>query len=156
MGKPLGKRTRTTGSRVGDSVEQIPTSPHGNLNENQEIEETSPLEEGPYGQYDPRPRAYGPDDLGGGPYNPETGLRDWYNPDPVDSDEPVTKTSIDWGDILSGWRYVECDLHEVFGVDVESGILRERSFRWLVLRIRDLIDRPTRLRRYLNLMNEVT
>lgn len=34
--------------------------------------------DGSYGLFDPRPGAYGTDDIGGGPYNPETGVRDWY------------------------------------------------------------------------------
>lgn len=49
------------------------------------------------------------------------------------------------GDVLARWRDAECDLHEVFGVDVESGVLEERSWRWLELRLRDLIQRGPRL-----------
>jgi hypothetical protein len=46
-------------------------------------------------------------------------------------------------DILERWIAVELDLHEFFGIDVESGVLHDRTWRWLALRIRDLIDRPT-------------
>ena len=49
------------------------------------------------------------------------------------------------GDVLEHWRDAECDLHEVFGVDVESGVLDERSWRWLEIRLRDLIQRGPRL-----------
>ncbi|OOL31855.1 hypothetical protein GQ85_11005 [Rhodococcus rhodochrous] len=50
-----------------------------------------------------------------------------------------------WPDILARWRYVELDLHDR-GVDVESGILRDRSWRWLQLRVLDLVTLPgTRL-----------
>ncbi|WP_395704811.1 hypothetical protein [Rhodococcus ruber] len=55
-----------------------------------------------------------------------------------------------WSDILKFWRYVELDLQDR-GIDVESGILHERSWRWLQLRVIDLVTLPgTRLHTALN------
>lgn len=49
-------------------------------------------------------------------------------------------------DVLLNWRAAECDLHEVFGVDVEDRVLlQERSWRWLEVRLKDLINRGPRL-----------
>lgn len=47
--------------------------------------------------------------------------------------------------MLEKWESAECDLHEVFGIDVESGVLDDRSWRWLDVRLRDLIHRGPRL-----------
>lgn len=47
-----------------------------------------------------------------------------------------------WSHILTHWLDIELDLQQA-GVDVESGILRERSWRWLELRIADLASTPT-------------
>ncbi len=43
---------------------------------------------------------------------------------------------------IDHWRAVELDLHTEFGVDVESGILRDRTWRWFVMRVGDLIENP--------------
>ena len=101
------------------------------------------------------PGAYGADDTGGGPYDPETGLRDWYAPTPVEAQKPVGQTQIGWLQILEQWRAVELDLQQS-GIDVESGILQQRTWRWLEMRITDLINQPSRLRRALNLTSEHT
>lgn len=53
---------------------------------------------------------------------------------------PVT-----WGDVLGQWAAIECDLHEVFGIDVESGVLSHRTWRWLRIRIEGLLDMRSRL-----------
>ncbi|WP_424183856.1 hypothetical protein ACOBQX_18015 [Actinokineospora sp. G85] len=42
---------------------------------------------------------------------------------------------------------VEADLHQVYGVDVESGVLRARSWRWLRTRIVGLLSCESRLAR---------
>ncbi|NKR94331.1 hypothetical protein GS483_19595 [Rhodococcus hoagii] len=48
--------------------------------------------------------------------------------------------------MLSAWLAIELDLQDQ-GIDVESGILRDRSWRWLHVRIIGLIaDRKSRLR----------
>lgn len=63
-------------------------------------------------------------------------------------------TQVGWEQILNNWRFVETDLHERFGIDCESGILRQRTWRWLKLRINDLIDQQSRLRTALGLTTE--
>lgn len=114
------------------------------------------LLDGPYGKYDPRPGAYGDGDLGGGPYIEDLGIREWYLPPNSPQAQQPGKSSVHWQDILTHWNAVESDLHDTFGVDVESGILAQRSWRWLNLRILDLINQPSRLRRALNLTSETT
>jgi hypothetical protein len=41
-------------------------------------------------------------------------------------------------------------LHERYGIDVESGILRDRTWRWLQLRILGLLSTESRLQRHFN------
>lgn len=60
--------------------------------------------------------------------------------------------SLGWGDILEQWNAIECDLQEVFGIDVESGILKQRSWRWLKTRIVSLLGGRTRLASALGLL----
>ncbi|QFG13451.1 tail assembly chaperone [Gordonia phage Powerball] len=81
---------------------------------------------------------------GGGDYNPVTGMRDWYYQSPPAS-TPTAQTAIPWSDLLEQWTPITLDLHEVFGVDVESGVLQDRTWRWLENRIRDLLFRGPRL-----------
>ncbi|MEU6441345.1 hypothetical protein [Streptomyces sp. NPDC047046] len=46
---------------------------------------------------------------------------------------------------------IEADLHDVYGVDVEApGLLRERSWRWLRLRIAGLLSCDSRTHRHFN------
>lgn len=45
---------------------------------------------------------------------------------------------------------LETDLHDVYGIDVESGVLRQRSWRWLQLRVLDLVARGPRLGQVFN------
>lgn len=93
--------------------------------------------------------------MGGGPYDPATGIRDWYAR-PAPAQEKPQETKVGWSDILNQWGAVECDLHDRYGIDCESGILHQRTWRWLSLRIIDLINQPTRLRTALNLTSETT
>lgn len=54
--------------------------------------------------------------------------------------------------MLGAWIAVELDFqdHKIYGIDLESGILRERSWRWFQVRIVGLITDPTsRLHRVL-------
>lgn len=120
------------------------------------IPEENHLLDSAYGPYDPRPGAYGDDDPGGGPYNPETGIRDWYATPEDKPMAPVGVESVTWVELLDNWAVIECDLHQLFGIDVESGILTRRTWRWLNTRIFDLINQPTRLRTALNLTSEQT
>lgn len=45
--------------------------------------------------------------------------------------------------MLRHWKAAELDLHETFGIDVdEPGLLERRTWRWLLLRLSDLVVRP--------------
>ncbi|MFE7017554.1 hypothetical protein ACFVAQ_45045 [Streptomyces sp. NPDC057651] len=55
-----------------------------------------------------------------------------------------------WSQILGEWPLVEADLHEVYGIDVGApGLLAERSWRWLRVRILGLLSAESRLARRL-------
>lgn len=43
---------------------------------------------------------------------------------------------------------VEADLHQVYGIDVRSGVLRERTWPWLRLRILGLLSTDCRTARH--------
>ncbi|WP_203236957.1 DUF7426 family protein [Nocardia panacis] len=93
------------------------------------------------------PGHLGPDDPGGGPIDPATGLRAWFNP-PELAAANTTSPTLSWREVLSCWTEIELDMHSVFGIDVNSGVLHERPWRWLEVRIRDLASTPgTRLHR---------
>lgn len=67
--------------------------------------------------------------------------------------EPTEGQSIrlSWRDILGEWNSIELDLQD-WGIDPESGIFRERSWRWLHTRIVGLIGNPeSRLRKSLEI-----
>lgn len=82
-------------------------------------------------------------DPGGGPIDPATGLRDWYNPEPE-------QDAITWVDIFQRWQLVEADLHQLYGVDLASGVWQSRSGPWLRIRVLGLLTEPsTRLFRVL-------
>ena len=53
-----------------------------------------------------------------------------------------------WGKILTHWDLIEADLQDA-GIDTGSGILRERSWRWLSVRIIGLLGIESRLQRKL-------
>jgi len=93
------------------------------------------------------PGYLGPNDPGGGPVDPASGLRAWFNPPemaPVNAISPTRS----WREVLACWRDIELDLHSAYGVDVNSGVLHERPWRWLEVRIHDLASSPgTRLHR---------
>lgn len=82
------------------------------------------------------PGTYGPDDPGGGPYDPTTGVRDWYLTGPDSAD------GITWAALIGDhWPRIELDLADR-GVDIESGVLDTRTWSWLKLRIADLAGQP--------------
>ena len=83
-------------------------------------------------------------------------MRDWYDPPatPAESEQPDIE--VKWGDIISNWLAVALDLHERFGIDVDSGVLHQRNWFWLHDRILDLLDSPSRLRRALELPADYT
>jgi hypothetical protein len=82
-------------------------------------------------------------DPGGGPIDPATGLREWYDP------EPEEGSGITWADIFDRWNIVEADLHQTYGVDLGTpGLLKQRTGHWLRVRILGLLADPnTRLYR---------
>ncbi|MFG2059663.1 hypothetical protein ACGFI9_37195 [Micromonospora sp. NPDC048930] len=52
--------------------------------------------------------------------------------------------------MLTHWRLIEADLHDVYGIDVEDRpLMRDRSWRWLEIRISGLLCADTRLYRAL-------
>ncbi|TDD88377.1 hypothetical protein E1298_15185 [Actinomadura rubrisoli] len=54
-----------------------------------------------------------------------------------------------WQDVWEQWGLIEADLHSEYGIDVEEpGLLKARTFRWLVARIRGLLSADTRLARH--------
>jgi len=68
-------------------------------------------------------------------------LRDWYFKDrPADSD---SVPSITWSEILENWVSLEADFHSEFHVDLESGVLKERTWRWFLVRMSALLNDPT-------------
>ena len=76
-----------------------------------------------------------PDPYGRGEYNPETGLSDYYEyPEGTGKGRP-------WKDILIHWSLIEADLQDA-GIDTGSGILRQRSWAWLAVRIAGLLNKP--------------
>ncbi|MBH0778823.1 DUF7426 family protein [Nocardia bovistercoris] len=97
------------------------------------------------------PGFLGPDDPGGGPVI-AGGMRAWFNP-PAMAPRHAPGASDDaprmsWRDVFACWPDIELDLHTEFGVDVDSGVLDQRPWRWLEVRIRALATTPrTRLYR---------
>ncbi|QDH47619.1 tail assembly chaperone [Gordonia phage Madeline] len=131
----------------GDSRARVPEQGHEAGSEEGGTEENGGeeghLRKGRYGLFDPRPKAYGEDDPGGGDYDPVTGMRDWYSvPRAPLSD---TAARITWPEILEQWVFLAHDLFEVYGIDVESGILRERPWKWFEDKVIDLLFRGPRL-----------
>nr|WP_113705364.1 hypothetical protein [Nonomuraea lactucae] len=85
----------------------------------------------------------------GGPIDPQSGLRDWY--DQEDGLSLSKGRSVSWLDILTRWPLVEADLHETFGIDLdEPAQLRTRSWRWLRTRLLGLLTADTRIARALD------
>ncbi|MHD0300099.1 hypothetical protein RCF19_29770 [Rhodococcus qingshengii] len=51
------------------------------------------------------------------------------------------KIRLSWKDILGEWTALELDFQD-WGIDLESGVLKERSWRWMQARIVGLIAKP--------------
>ncbi|KXP12177.1 hypothetical protein AXK57_19705 [Tsukamurella pulmonis] len=94
------------------------------------------LLDGPYGPYDPAPGAYGEDDPGGGPYNPTTGLRDWYDDAPAPKDRTA---ALSWSRLLAHWPAVVCDFQQHYNVDLDD-VLDRRHIGWFETRLAGLQD----------------
>lgn len=85
------------------------------------------------------------DDYGSGEYDPDTQTWEFYDIPPEVLQRlsgPVGMRTIPWSDIWAHRDAIEVDLHERFGVDLSSGILRRRTARWLRVRIEQLLTTP--------------
>lgn len=91
-----------------------------------------------YGVYDPRPNAYFDGDPGGGAWVAEWGTRLWWN----DSDET---SGLTWERILAHWEALEADFQETYNLDLDSGVLDTRTWRWFRVRVVGLLHRNNRL-----------
>lgn len=80
-------------------------------------------------------------------------MRDWYRPAPAPA--LPTATPLTWSDLLEQWTIITLDFHEVFGVDMASGILRDRTWRWFEDHLRDLLVRGPRLSLWLSRRSSV-
>lgn len=89
------------------------------------------------------------EEYGRGELDPETGLYEWYEL-PAELQPGTEQTQVNWNQILDRWSLVEADLHEQYGIDLSSGVLRKRSWRWLRTRIYGLLSANTRLNRSLS------
>jgi hypothetical protein len=100
---------------------------------------------GRWGWYDPAPGAYGPDDPGGGDWNPHSEYRAWYNDPALTPSAPGAESAVfTWPLLLANWDAVQCDLHARFGIDCgDRALLAARPISWLETRIRDLTHDPT-------------
>lgn len=107
------------------------------------------------GRWRPKPGTLGglteqglpPGVRGCGSYDPETGLYEWY--EGAEDLGGSQDQGLGWSDVLQHWRLIEADFHSEYGVDLSSGILRARSYRWLRVRIEGLLAADTRLYRKL-------
>ncbi|MFF5142524.1 hypothetical protein ACFY6U_22815 [Streptomyces sp. NPDC013157] len=56
-----------------------------------------------------------------------------------------------WAQLLDEWPLIEADLHEIYGLDVGApGLLDNRSWRWLRVRIFGLLSADSRINRLFN------
>lgn len=87
-------------------------------------------------------------DPGGGPYRPEYGDRLWYRPakdapayqPPVKDEDP----DIRWADILGAWDAVCIDFQmNPWNIDLSSGVLEQRPWQWLAVRLQVILGEPT-------------
>jgi hypothetical protein len=95
------------------------------------------------------PGTYGPDDPGGGPFVESSGVREWYNLPTAKPATRQTRLDLTVRAVLTAWAAIELDLQDL-GIDVESGVLDQRTWRWLWTRVLGLIANPhTRLHKAL-------
>lgn len=92
---------------------------------------------GRWGWYDPRPGAYGPDDPGGGDWNPHSEYRLWLN-------EPAAKSAptLTWPELLDQWDAVVCDFQQHYHLDLDD-LIDDRSIAWFETRLAGLQEIPT-------------
>lgn len=66
-------------------------------------------------------------------------MRDWYNDEPKRPKPGQVERTL--ADCLHRWSAIELDFDDKH-IDLESGVLHTRSWRWLRLRITDLAADP--------------
>lgn len=86
-------------------------------------------------------------DPGGGPYRPEYGDRIWYNPPEMAPAYQPKKDDADidirWSDILHAWDAVCVDFQmHPWNIDLSSGVLDERPWQWLAVRLQVILGEP--------------
>ncbi|WP_207842608.1 DUF7426 family protein [Williamsia soli] len=104
------------------------------------VDTTDPMAEDPPGTINEM-------DPGGGPYRPEFGDRLWYRPakdapayQPPKKDDDL---DIQWSDILDAWDAVCVDFHmHPWNIDLSSGVLDERPWQWLAVRLQVILGEP--------------
>lgn len=88
------------------------------------------------------------DPYGRGEFDEATGLWEWYEyPSEAERQRSQGK-GLTWARLLEHWPLIEADMHQTYGVDVGSSILLNRTWRWLSVRIVQLLtEESTRLHR---------
>lgn len=56
-----------------------------------------------------------------------------------------------WAHMLKSWDVLEADFQWHYGIDLASGILKKRSFRWFTVRVVKLMSEDTGFRRELGI-----
>ena len=106
--------------------------------------------------YKPWARAYGGSDPGGGAPDPhileEYGIasRDWYEDSGVELPEDV---DLSHAGLLSHWDAIETDFQREYGIDLASGILKQRRWSWFLKRLVRLLSEETALARATGLLD---
>ena len=62
--------------------------------------------------------------------------------------------SLTWADLVSHWQLIEIDFQEIYGIDLASKAMDQRSWRWLRIRIFGLLSTECRTQRALNPQDE--
>lgn len=68
-------------------------------------------------------------------------MRDWYNTRALQDDEPAGPT-FTWAALLENFASIESDFDDL-GYDLESGILRDRTWRWFAARVSRFTQDPS-------------
>lgn len=59
-------------------------------------------------------------------------MREWYLKPEGGRDKPLPDLS--WGSLLRHWAAIEADFQRLYGIDLDSGVLKTRTWRWFSLR----------------------
>lgn len=77
-------------------------------------------------------------------------MRLWWAPTPTQGAAPTVTI----GGLLAQWDRVECDFQEHYGIDLSSGVLEHRSWRWFRVRLVGLLSTDSRTSRHI--INQTT